>query len=483
MSRLFRFKAGWDVQASNNHDTEPDLGLSLESPDALTWTIKLRQGVKFQNIAPVNGHAVEPEDIKATFTRALDAANPNRGSLDMIDPTQIQTPALDTIVFKLKYAYAPFPKTLASPSYSWILPREAGGAYDPAKTMIGSGPFMFDSYTPDVTYTYKRNPDWFEKGKPYLDGVKVAIVDARAQLAQFSAGNLDYISNVSQDDLPSAKSQNTKADVITNWNPGDGQIYFALGDPADRFRDIRLRQAISSALDRAALSKIAFADLSIPTFYAPQSLGKWALKMEDLPADTAQWYKLDLTRAKQLIKAAGADNASVKLLSPTPFPPAGEAASFHNMREAVYNMLQALGWQITLVTIDYNKDWVGGGKGVRYGGNMPPDSFVFAGLEGRTDIDEYLFGWYDSKSTTNLSHLKDDTLDAMIDKARKTVNEADRVKAYIDTQKYMAQQMFSVAGNPNGLQYNLLQPRVHNYLYVDAHSTGESTWSNLWLKR
>ena len=483
MSRLLRFKPNWDVQTTNNHDVEPDLALSLESPDAITWTVKLRQGVKFHNVAPVNGHAVEPQDIKATFIRALDPANPNRGSLDMIDPSQIETPAPDTLVFKLKYAYAPFSKTLASPSYSWILPREAGAGYDPAKQIIGSGPFMLDSYTPDIALVYKRNPDYWEKGKPYVDGVKQAIIpNAQQQLAQIAAGNLDYILNVGQDDLSTAKAQNPKADLITNWGPGDGQVHFPLGDPPSRFRDIRIRQAISLAIDRAALSKIAFDDKCIPTFYAPQSLGKWALKMEDLPPDTAQWYKFDLARGKQLLKDAGADTMPVKLLSPTPLPPSGEAPWFHAMREAVYNMLQALGWPISLVPIDYNKDWVGGGKGVRYG-NMSTDSIVFGPLEGRTEIDEYIYGWYGGKSTTNLSHLKDDTLDSMIDQARKTVNENDRAKAYVDTQKYMAKQMFSVAGNPNGLTYYLVQPRVRNYLYADAHSTGESSWPNLWLKR
>jgi len=483
MSRLLRFKAGWEVAASDNHDTEPDLALSLESPDAVTWTAKLRPGVKFQNTAPVNGHAVEAEDIKATFTRASDAANPNRGSLDMIDPSQIQTPSADTVVFKLKYPYAPFPKTLASPSYSWILPREAGSGYDPAKTMVGSGPFIFDSYTPDVAYSYKKNPDYWEKGKPYVDGVKVAVVPTfGAQLAQLTAGNLDYLGNIAQNDLPAAQAQNPKAEAITNWGPGDGQLYFPWGDPPSKFRDIRIRQAISLAIDRDALSKLAFDGKCIPTFYSPQGLGKWSLKMEDLPPDTAQWYKFDLARSKQLLKDAGADILSVVLTSPSPLPPSGEAVWLKAMREAVYNMLKALPWQINLVLIDYNRDWVGGGKGVRYG--IPsPDTFVYGPLEGRTDVDEYIFGWYGGKSTTNLSHLKDDKLDAMIDTARKTVNEADRVKAYIDTQKYMAQQMFSVAGNAGGLQYVLVGPRVHNYLYVDAHSTGESTWANLWLKR
>jgi ABC-type transport system substrate-binding protein len=139
---------------------------------------------------------------------------------------------------------------------------------------------------------------------------------------------------------------------------------------------------------------------------------------------------------------------------------------------------------VSLVTIDYNKDWVGGGKGVRYGTfPSPNDSFVWAGLEGRQDIDEYIFGWYGGVSSTNLSHLRDDRLDSMLDKARAIVNEDERAKSYIELQKYIADQMFSVAGNPNGLSYTLIRPRVRNWTNGDTYGKGTQTWSQLWLQK
>ena len=143
MSRIFRFKSSTDPNRITDHDPENDLGLSAESPDAVTWTVKLRPDAKFHDTPPVNGHAVEAEDIKATFARALDPAtvNPNRGALNMIDAAQIQTPDKQTVVFRLNYPYAPFVKILSSPTYSWIFPREAfAGGYDPNKRPIGSGP-------------------------------------------------------------------------------------------------------------------------------------------------------------------------------------------------------------------------------------------------------------------------------------------------------------------------------------------------------
>jgi len=153
-SRLFRFKTAHDPSVAESKAPESDLAVSAESSDAQTWTVKLRPNAKFQNIAPVNGHAVEAEDIKASYLRAIDPKNPNGGSLDMLDAGGIETPSPDTVVFKLKYPFAALPSMMAVPLYGWILPREAAaGTYDPAKQVIGSGPFILDSYTPDVAIT------------------------------------------------------------------------------------------------------------------------------------------------------------------------------------------------------------------------------------------------------------------------------------------------------------------------------------------
>src|SRR5437870_1289378 len=87
------------------HGRRAVLALSVESPDALAWTVKLRPEVRWHNVAPVSRRALDAEDVKASFTRALDGKNPNRGSLTMIDPAKIETPAKDTVVFRLAYPY------------------------------------------------------------------------------------------------------------------------------------------------------------------------------------------------------------------------------------------------------------------------------------------------------------------------------------------------------------------------------------------
>ena len=479
LSRLLRFKSRRDPELGYNRETEPDLALSVESPDASVWTVKLRPDATFHNVAPVNGRAVEAEDIKATFTRALEPANPNRGSLTFIDPAQIETPTKDTVVFKLLYPYAPFPKLIASGVYSWILPREAGNGFDPAKTPIGSGPFLFDSFTPDVAAIYKKNPDWFEKGRPYVDGVRRAVIpDSAQRLAQFSASNLDTV-DVPLEDLEATRQRNPKAEVITERDQGGPIIYFQLGEANSPWQDVRLRRAVSLAIDRAAFGKALLADKWDASFNVPLNMGRWALKLSDLSPETQNWHKFNLAEARKLITEAGATDMNVKLLYPVPHP---RDPYLKTAAETVFSMLSALPWKMSLVFIDYNKDWVGGGRGVRYG-NFPNDSLVLTGIEGRTDVDEYIYGWWHSKSTSTISRLKDAQLDGMIDKARTLLKDDERAKAYIDIQKYLADKTITATGTPSGFTYTMVNPSVINHTSGDNYGVGVSVWSQLWLKR
>ena len=213
---------------------ESELGVSAESPDAVTWTIRLRPDATFHDVPPVNGRAVEAEDVKATFARALDPAtsNPNRGSLNMVEPT-----------------------------YSYIYPREAAaGGYDPSKVVIGSGPFLLESFTPD--------------------GMRMAIIPDRSQqLAQFVAGNLDELLLDDPFVYESARQQTPKAANIKADNASSEVLDFQLGDPNSPFLDVRVRRAFSMAIDRDTLGKVIYGGQSAQMLFLPASMGKWARRL------------------------------------------------------------------------------------------------------------------------------------------------------------------------------------------------------------
>jgi peptide/nickel transport system substrate-binding protein len=483
MSRLLQYKVAADTKVAEDHQVVGDLAASVETQDATTWTVKLRPDIKFQNIAPVNGHAVEAEDVKSTFIRALDPKNPGRSALDSIDPNGIQTPDSKTIVFKLKYPYAPFQYALASSTYGWIFPREAlAGGYDPATKVIGSGPFLADTFTPDVSYNFKRNPDWYQKGQPYVDGLQWAVIpDISQTRAQFTGGHLDVYGSAGQpipsDDISTLKRDNPSAQVFKT-DPSTAQIlYFHLGDPASPFQDIRLRRAFSMAIDRDALAKAIYNNDAEPQYYVYLNLGKWAMHQSDLPADTAQYYKYNPSEAKKLLQASGFADKQFKFVYVADYI----SLAYRKMSEAISNMLSSAGIKVTLQVVDYTKDFIGGGKGIRYG-NYPTDSVISSGISVYEDVDTFIYNYYHSNATSGLSHLSDADLDAQITKARALVNDADRVKAYIDIQKYLAEKMYTVAGLPQGNVYVVAQPRVQNFQESLAFGAGTESFAKLWLK-
>ena len=243
----------------------------------------------------------------------------------MVDPVQIQTPDKNTVIFKLKYPYAPFAQTLASPSYSCIYPREVlTGGYDPSKIAIGSGPFLFDNFTPDVAYVYKRNPRWFEKGKPYVDTLRVAVIPETAQqLAQFTSGNIDEHLFTNPYDVAPAKQQNPKALLLKTEYALPTPLVFQLGDSSSVFQDIRVRRAFSMAIDRDALSNAVLNGEGEVMVFIPSYMGKWALKVKDLPADLQPYYKYNPGESKKLLEAAGRPICRLNSSTPRPRLPTG----------------------------------------------------------------------------------------------------------------------------------------------------------------
>src|SRR5216683_1910500 len=136
------------------------------SPDGLTYTFKLRDGVKFHD-----GSALTSRDVKVSYERIL---NPPEGvvsarkqSYGAID--SVATPDPLTVVFKQKYVAPAMLSLFASP-WNYIY---SAAALDkdpkfPEKNILGSGPFTFVEYVPGSHWAGKRFDGYFDKGKPYL---------------------------------------------------------------------------------------------------------------------------------------------------------------------------------------------------------------------------------------------------------------------------------------------------------------------------
>ena len=196
-SRLLKFKTSSDPKSADNFEPIPDLATGYEATsDGLQFTFKLKTA-KFHNKPPVNGRPATSEDVKVTLERfRTDPKNTNRAVFGtpqspIID--KVETPDERTVVFKLAKPFGPFIPMMATAQYLWIMPKEVvAGTMNPDKDQIGTGPFVFESVQPDIEFRYKRNPEYFDAGRPYLDEIRLAIlVESTQETSQYQARRLD----------------------------------------------------------------------------------------------------------------------------------------------------------------------------------------------------------------------------------------------------------------------------------------------------
>ena len=167
-----------------------DLAESWEgNSDYRVWTFKLKRGVKWHNMPPVNGRELVAADIKYCFEAY---AKEGVQAFTFGEIEDIETPDKYTVRVHLKSPNTMFPQNLAEP-VAVIFPKEVlEEDGDLKKRMIGTGPFMLKEHTRKVRAVLVRNPDYFEKGTPYVDEYHIlSTPDAATRLAAFRTGQSD----------------------------------------------------------------------------------------------------------------------------------------------------------------------------------------------------------------------------------------------------------------------------------------------------
>src|ERR671918_1632881 len=191
-NRLLRYP--FSDAAENNADLTltGDLAESWEgSADFKTWTFKLRQGVKWHNVPPLNGRELVAEDVKYCYEAY---AKEGVQAFTFQEIEGMETPDKHTLRIHLKSPNTLFPQNLAEPVaviFSREVLEEDG---DLKKRMIGTGPFILKENERKVRAVLARNPDYFDKGFPYIDEYRIlSTPDAATRLAAFRTGQSDIL--------------------------------------------------------------------------------------------------------------------------------------------------------------------------------------------------------------------------------------------------------------------------------------------------
>ena len=464
-SLLVRFPYGPEQKSATDFSIVPDLAEKWTmSKDGLVYTFHLRKGVRFHNKPPVNGREMEAADVKFSLERFA-AKSGFRTRFDPVAAVDVVDKY--TVKITLKEPYAPFLNHLANATYCAILPREVEAAlkdYNSAEAVIGTGPFVLKSYDKGVRVVFERNPTYFMKGLPYLDGVTLEITpDAAARLAMLRAGKTELAQLWGWLSPEEAKSvQKTNPEIVLTPHQIIGQGWISMRTDQPPFNDVRVRRAVSLAIDRKAWNDaLLYGEGCIEPGPIPCALKEWKLEAAKMdPAKAKYLIGYDPAEAKRLLAEAGHPNGfSVPMFHwPGYIPP------WRSYYELAADNLAKIGITVELKPEEYNKyistTYLGKFEKMAMGPQTP-----------FTEVDDFLYGRFYPELPTNQSHVADAELNKMLAAQRREMDPKKRKQIVDDIQRYLADKAYYVYV-PQWPQYVAHPPYVKGLVHHDGYGLG-----------
>ena len=470
--RLVRHKVGAAVQPGT-FIVEPDLAERWEQPDDRTYIFHLRQGVTWHNKPPLNGRELVAEDVKFTYDRFMtETGNANRYMLEPLD--RVEVVDRYTVKFLLKEPFVWLVNTLAYPWSMWIIAPEVVQQYGDLKkpeTAIGTGPFLLESYEPNVKVTFKRNPEYFRPGQPYVDAVEwLVIPDESTGLAMYRTGKLDLGPQINwairQQDLEALKKSHPHLMYQDFLGVVPGAIFMRVDMPP--FTDVRVRRAISHAIDRQGLIEAVWGR-GEPTAAVARGLTEWSLPIDQLGAG-AKYYQYDPKEAQRLLAEAGYPKGFKTQLSVT----TGLSRDLIDDAQLVQHYLKDVGIDAELKLQEHGAYMATTMQGKFEGLVRSPFGIAW-------EPDGPLYRTYAADSSWNAAHLNDPKVTAMLKEQRRTKDLEARKKIIFNIQRYVAEQQYYVYTNVTVITGSWA-PYVKNYAPNHSFDYG-SRAAALWLDR
>jgi peptide/nickel transport system substrate-binding protein len=304
--------------AQNRRDIVPDLARSWRQTDDLTYEFNLHRGVRFHDMPPVNGRELTSADVKYSIERVagMHGKKPKFKHRYYFEGkvSSIETPDKYTVIIKTKFPYAPFIKYIASP-WTSIVAKEAVEEWgDLKKNAVGTGPFILTEYIKGSHIKMVKNPNYFKKGLPYLDGIHLRTMRNAegAGMPLYLADKMDS-TPAYYFQLPTIKKQapdskitmtpslNTAILRMQAWIEGKKPLQ----PPWD---NKKVRQAVAMSIDKQKMINLARGG------HADPQIGPIALKPWRLPESDQIEYNPE--KAKKMLAEAGYPNGfSAELIS------------------------------------------------------------------------------------------------------------------------------------------------------------------------
>jgi len=452
-------------------DVEPWLAKSWDiSEDGLTYTLELREDVKFHDGTPFNADAV-----LFNINRQTDPNHPyyDTGTYPYAEFTFGMVESLTkiddyTVEFKLVEKYAPFLKHLAMHTGGMVSPeavKERGE--DIAINPVGTGPFMFDYWKSGVEVVLKKNPDYWNADRiPSIDRVIYRpIKEDQTRITELMSGKVDFLVNPPPDDLPRLKDEFKIQEL-----PGMHIWYLVMNCQKEPFDDQRVRQAANYAINRKAIvDNILKGTGTLADGYLPPVV--WSYN-EDV-----HMYDYNPDKAKELLADAGyGDGVDVVFW----VPETGSGMQQPTvMATAIQEDLAAVGINAEIQTFEWGTyldmvftedhdsvaelhemSWIGD--------NGDPDNFLYILLSGEQ--------W--PPNGFNEAFFADEEIDELLIEAQKSTDESEREQLYKEVQALLMEAAPWVPID-HQTQIAIMDPAIQDFT---LHPTGVFRFETVTLK-
>jgi len=398
----------------------PQLATALPqvSKDKLTYTIKLRTGVKFNDGTPFNAAAV-----KTTLERYLTFTGSVRKS-EISPISTVSAPNATTVVLHLSAPYSPLTAQLADRAGMILSPKALASGGNFAQNPVCVGPFMFKDRVAADHITVVKSPYYYDKAKVHLNSIVYKIMtDPSSRTQALRAGDIQVEDRIQSTDVPALQKNNsvTVAKAVTigyqgltiNIGNKNGLLKPYSNVGTDIAKSQFLRQAFDLALDRTTINKVVFNGLNQPDCFPIAPVSPW---YKPTTKGLACNLHANVALAKKLVQASGISNPSVSLML------GGTDPVNARLGQVIQSMEAAVGIKVTVSPTEFTTSLNKADAGAF-------EAYA-VGWSGRVDPDGNIYGFVATKGTLNDSGFTNGKLDYILNGARKSLTTKSRDTLY-----------------------------------------------------
>jgi peptide/nickel transport system substrate-binding protein len=406
------------------------------APDGLSYTFKIRPGVKFHDGSPLTAI-----DVKASYDKIVfpppGVRSVRKTSYSAV--AAVEAPDPTTVVFKLKFPSASLLENLASP-HNVIYPKKYLDK-DPnhfKNNVVGSGPFKFKAYTRGATFEGERNPDYFVKDRPYLDGYKFYIspeTSVRAAALRSGRAWIEFRT------MPAAEVEAIKRTLgdraVVQETAATGLFGIAMNQTIKPFSDVRVRRALTLAFDRPTASRVLYPLASLRDIGGLMRPGtEWAMSDAELQAFPGYGRDMEKNRveARKLLAEAGYPN--------------GFKFTLKNRNVRVpyidFGVFAIQEWRKIGVEVEHRPletaSWYAEGRDK---GNF---EVIVSGVFGYNDDPDFFLQRYTTGDPNNWGRFSDPRIDDLYARQARTLDPAERRRLVGEVQKIVLDNAYYIPG-------------------------------------